>query len=193
MKNKFAPSLEIASRVLTAVDAGLVSGLGNQIPGQMCVEAAVCFAFGLPHGDEPPCVGSAVRSFKIALNDSGWSSNSVRATGMRRLAIAQLGSDILDQAEFSRLLALRATQRMLPDALRDYAQYCYPKYVEKLKSIADDCEKAQNNKDVLASLASLAKFLMSVAVLGEQVLVEMGSPGCAWLYLCDGKSEGKSL
>jgi hypothetical protein len=47
----------IAAKVLNAVDAGLVCGMGIQEPGKMCVEAAVCFALGLPHGDNPPCVG----------------------------------------------------------------------------------------------------------------------------------------
>ena len=40
----------IARKVLNTVDAGLTSGIGKRIPGQMCVEAAVCFALGEPHG-----------------------------------------------------------------------------------------------------------------------------------------------
>ena len=68
----------IARKVLTTVDAGLVSGMGDQVPGRMCVEAAVCYAYGLPHSDNPPCVGAAVRSFKIGLNDSRWSSSTAR-------------------------------------------------------------------------------------------------------------------
>jgi hypothetical protein len=47
----------------------------------MCVEAAVCYALGLPHSDNPPCVGYAVRQYKIRLNDSNWSSNEARAKG----------------------------------------------------------------------------------------------------------------
>ena len=47
---------EIAAKVLEIVDAGLVGGVGKPVPGQMCVEAAVCYAMGLPHGDEPTCV-----------------------------------------------------------------------------------------------------------------------------------------
>lgn len=46
---------EIAVKVLETVDAGLVKGMGSPIPGSMCVEAAVCFAMGLPHSDEPGC------------------------------------------------------------------------------------------------------------------------------------------
>src|SRR6478735_3685027 len=89
---------EIATKVLTTVDAGLVKGVGNPVPGQMCVEAAVCYAMGLPHGDEPACVAPALRRLKIRLNDSCWSSNEARARGMRRLALIQLGSaGVLDE------------------------------------------------------------------------------------------------
>ena len=72
---------EIAQKVLTAVDAGLVKGKGIQKPGQMCVEAAVCYALGLPHSDDPKCVSRALRQLKIRLNDSNWSSNKARAKG----------------------------------------------------------------------------------------------------------------
>lgn len=52
--------ISIAKKVLEVVDAGLSSGVGNPIPGQMCVEAAVCYALGLPHGDDPACVSRAL-------------------------------------------------------------------------------------------------------------------------------------
>lgn len=42
---------EIAMKVRDTVDAGLVKGQGKPTPGAMCVEAAVCYAMGLPHGD----------------------------------------------------------------------------------------------------------------------------------------------
>jgi hypothetical protein len=65
---------EVAQKVLDVVDAGLVRGVGEPVPGQMCVEAAVCYALGLPHGDDPACVSSALRGLKIRLNDSSlWS------------------------------------------------------------------------------------------------------------------------
>ena len=58
---------EIAAKVLTVVDAGLSKDLGNPALGEMCVEAAVCFALDLPHGDDPKCVSYAVRNLKICL------------------------------------------------------------------------------------------------------------------------------
>jgi hypothetical protein len=112
------PTREIAAKVLEIVDCGLVQGVGEPTPGQMCVEAAVCYALGEPHGDEPSCVGPAVRRAKIRINDARWSSGTARAKGMRRVAIAQLGSDTLDQVEFSKRFTLAVIRELLPEALR---------------------------------------------------------------------------
>jgi hypothetical protein len=110
---------EIATKVLTVVDAGLVKGIGVAKPGKMCVEAAVCFALGLPHGDNPQCVAPPLRALKIRLNDSAWSSNQVRAAGLRRLALAQLGSaGALDEKEFLRRIVDNALGSTVPRALR---------------------------------------------------------------------------
>ena len=49
---------QVARKVLTTVDVGLVKGKGIQKPGHMCVEAAVCYALDLPHSDDPQCVNS---------------------------------------------------------------------------------------------------------------------------------------
>jgi hypothetical protein len=84
----------------------------------MCVEAAVNYALGLPHGDNPSCVGAAVRAFKIRLNDADWPTNEARTKGMRKLAIAQLGSDAIDQNEFRKLVVVGTVKRILPIALR---------------------------------------------------------------------------
>lgn len=112
-------SREIAKRVLEVVDAGLVEGIGEPIPGKMCVEAAVCYALGLPHDDSPPCVHRSVRHFKIHLNDQPWSSPEARAKGLRRLAIAQLGTDNLFLSEeFCHTIAERMARHFLPSIIR---------------------------------------------------------------------------
>ena len=79
----------LAKRLLSVVDAGLVNGMGVPVPGQMCVEAAVCYAMGLPHGDEPSCVSPVLRSLKIRINDSKWSTPGARA---RACAVLRLPS-----------------------------------------------------------------------------------------------------
>ena len=134
-------TLEIATKVRDTVDAGLCNGVGNPVPGEMCVEAAVCFAYGLPHGDNPPCVGVAVRAGKITLNDANWSSNAARAKGMRKIAVAQLGSDNIDQAEYAKRLALKTIQKIVPLALRAAAgMKGNEAHREKLNAAASACE-----------------------------------------------------
>ena len=136
---KYEISEAVARKVVETVDQGLVHGLGTQRPGSMCVEAAVCFAMGLPHGDNPPCVGSAVRSYKIRLNDSVWSSNEARAKGMRRVAVAQLGSDEIDQKEFAKEVIVGGIRDILPIALRAAAK-AVPAHAEALELAAIACE-----------------------------------------------------
>ena len=134
---------EIAAKVLEVVDAGLVSGVGNPVPGQMCVEAAVCYAMGLPHGDDPYTVSTVLRALKIRLNDSTWSSARSRATGLRRLAVAQLGSQgVLDDIEFGRRVVELAIRKQVPIALRAAAKmHPSKKQRAKLLAAAATCER----------------------------------------------------
>ena len=112
----------LARRVLEVVSHGLSIGKGKPVKGMMCVEAAVCYAMDLPHSDRPPCVGGAVRAFKVALNDSGaWKSKLSRAEGMKALSIAQLGSDALDQVAFARKMNEKMVKALFPFLLKEVA------------------------------------------------------------------------
>ncbi len=140
----------LAKKVVTLVDKGLVSGLGKQEPGKACVEAVVCMAMGLPHGDNPPCVGANVRSFKIALNDCKWPSDAARTKGMRKLAVAQLGSDTIDQEEFLKRVRFKCVTRILPIILQnsideDKDKDFFKKYADlpKLEKAIKDLKKAK--------------------------------------------------
>jgi hypothetical protein len=104
---------ELIETIDEVLSHGLSKGLGTPEKGKMCVEAAICFSLGEPHSDKPSCVGEAVRKAKIVLNDCGWSSNEARAKGMRNLSIAQLGSTILDQEEFSEKLFVNSCKTIL--------------------------------------------------------------------------------
>jgi hypothetical protein len=144
---------EIAAKVLQVVDAGLVKGVGVAKPGQMCVEAAVCYALGLPHGDDPECVSRAVRALKINLNDKNWSSNKARAKGLRRLAIAQLGSrDAIDDREFVRRVAELAIRTCVPTALRAAASmHKDPKHKAALIEAASRCERDRTREAAIGA------------------------------------------
>jgi regulator of protease activity HflC (stomatin/prohibitin superfamily) len=112
-------SRDVAAKVLEVVDHGLTSGLGIAEPGKFCVEAAVCYALGLPHSDKPTCVSPVLRSLKIALNDKAWSSPQARAKGLRRLAVAQLGSaGALDEKAFLAQVVDMTIRKIVPRAMR---------------------------------------------------------------------------
>lgn len=139
---------EVATKVLQVVDVGLVKGVGKPKPGEMCVEAAVCFAMGLPHGDEPACVAPALRALKISLNDRAWSSNAARASGLRRLALAQLGSaGALDEREFRRRVVDLALGSCVPNALRAAASVQKDeKHKYLLLQAANRCERERSRE-----------------------------------------------
>jgi hypothetical protein len=165
-----------ALRVLGVLKKGIVNGLGNPIPGQMCVEAAVSYAMGYEHSDKPRCVSDYISDLKIALNDRIWSSNFVRARGLRRVAIAQLGSDEIEDSDFAEAFYRAFLRRLLPvytklsrikkrnlkqnstfqiaekaitNILRDIADGEYPSDGESLADQADDILSSLNLRQAL--------------------------------------------
>ena len=206
---------EIAIKVRDTVDCGLTSGMGKPIPGEMCVEAAVCFAMGLPHSDEPTCVSKAFRSLKIALNDGQWSDNKARAKGLRRLAIVQLGSSEIDDNEFARRVVEMTIRKIIPIAMRAAALiHPMPEHKLALENSALLCEK-EGTKSAAESAKSAAESAKSAAwsaawsagsaawsaesaksaakdqVLADfaeavvQIAIEMKMPGCQFLDLVE--------
>jgi hypothetical protein len=225
---------------------GLCSGVGDR-DGQMCIEAAICAALDLPHGDNPSCVEPAIRSYKIALNDKQWTSPKARANGMRNLGIAQIGSmGVVDGREFVKRLAKRTIQVLLPEMVRSIprlakqarllklAEVCKQEGTpeaarelrEALYAYAADDDAAAYAADAAAAYADAAadaadaaaaydaddaaayaadaadaadaaataatsnrtnKYLLISASLALEVLLELKSPGCAWIDWVGGK------
>jgi len=97
---------------------GLCSGLGED-GGQMCIEAAASVLAGEPFSDAPTCVHAVVRSYSIRLNDAGWSSADARASGLRSLLLAQLGSQDIDGLAFAQRLAELTIRELIPRLLRE--------------------------------------------------------------------------
>jgi hypothetical protein len=138
-----AVNRELAIKVRDVVSHGLVCGLGIRKIGEFCVEAAVCFAMGLPHSDNPTCVSPAVRGWKIRVNDAQWSSKQARGNGMMKVAIAQLGSNTIDEVKFAKQVSLGTIQKVVPMALRAAAKvHPQVKHKEALESAAVHCEGA---------------------------------------------------
>ena len=199
----------VARKVLTNIDAGLCSGLGEPIPGRMCIMAAINHAMGNAHGDKPNCVHPVVRAFDIRLNDANWSSNEARAKGMRREGIAKLGSTEIDGLKFAKAVALGSIRHILPIVLR-LAASKGGKHAAELESSAKDCESATHeNALVVARAARSAAYayayadayadasadayayakrdeiLALSAEIACEALIECGSEGAKYLWLCD--------
>lgn len=106
---------ELVEKIDKILSFGLSCGLGIPIPGEMCVEAAICYSLGLNHGDDPKCVNKFLRAIKIDLNDAIWSSKEARAKGLRNLAILQLGTkENFDEKLFLEKLAMFTCTDFLP-------------------------------------------------------------------------------
>jgi hypothetical protein len=134
-------TVETARKVLDVVDVGLVGGLGIPMPGAMCVEAAICYALGLPHSDDPGCVEPVLRAFNVSLNDKRWPSSEARARGLRALAVAQLGSKgVVDGREFAKRLAEQFLRQVAPITIRAVAQHCSG-LSDQLEASARRCER----------------------------------------------------
>jgi len=179
---------EVIERFDEMVARGFCKGVGSR-ETTVCVEAAICYALGLAHGDDPECVEPAVRSYKIKLNDSNWSSPEARAKGLRDLGIAQIGSrGVVDGIEFSRIMTRKTIQFVIPGLFREVLG----KYPDCLAA-ADRCE-AEGTADAARAAADAAyaadaadagsdldKYLLLSATLALETLRELKSPGCEWL------------
>jgi hypothetical protein len=174
-------TIDIAKKVLETVDAGLVRGVGRPVPGQMCVEAAVVYALGEKHGDNPSCVSLAVRQLKIRLNDSYWSSDVARAKGLRRLAIAQLGTKgTIDDKEFAKHVAEIAIRKAVP-----YALWCAAKiqkdatHRQKLLDAAHRCER-EGTKEAANAAANAADYASAYAAADSAAYAAADSASAAY-------------
>lgn len=208
-------TVDIAKKVLETVDAGLCRGKGEPIPGKMCVEAAVAYAMGEPHSDSPVCVDEYLRDFKISLNDKEWASDKSRAAGLRRVAIAQLGSagtlnwnqfkesmltslmskdKALQQAIGSSIVELRNMLSLLETAsnrvqLTSVAFYDLPLRDALQEALYDYEDVNEAVEHVLTVASDYEQTLEDIAEMAVQALKEQNIPGTNYLYLTEDSSE----
>ena len=204
------------SSLLSVVDRGLSKGLGKPIPGQMCVEAAVCYSLGLPHGDDPLCVAYSLRQLKIIINDADWSSNAARAKGLRRLAVAQLGTkETLNEREFVKRVVIMLVKTTIADIVKGKTLRSKCRAVETIKEAREAAIAVSNAPVVYSDAVYAAAYAANAAaadaadyaadavryaaadantgdtVLSDfcenvvQILIDMKSPGCEFLYLTE--------
>jgi hypothetical protein len=72
-------------KLIKTIKPGLSCGLGNPEPGEMCIEAAVCYSLGLPHGDNPPCVEAQVLCEELYAAKSAKSAEYAAKSGEKIL------------------------------------------------------------------------------------------------------------
>ncbi len=197
-------TLNQAKTILLVVDKGLSDGLGVPKPGQMCVEAAVCYALGLPHNDEPPCVDMQVGEHKIGVNDLRWSTKKERAKGLRKLSIAQLGTNKpgFDYNKFESYLVLNGAKYLYAVQLKHSLQYEYltkeeyeaaMKQLKKAKTATEASKAAFCNRDI-DEIGDLEKVLCEIE--GQPKERDAIYAGYAEIFveaLGKGKSEGYKL
>jgi len=159
---------EQRQKLVEIVNAGLVSGLGEPRPGNLCVEAAVCLALGEAHSDRPSCVAEPDRVFAIRINDAAWSSREARAKALMPLALAQLGTAGTDRSAWAQALALGTVQHVLPIALRaagltEHAERCAQVTTLEEAREAADAAAADAHADALAARAADAALAAAAA------------------------------
>ena len=158
----------------TVLARGLCIGVGTR-DGQMCIEAAICYALDLPHGDNPECVDPAVRRFKIALNDaSGWRSPQSRAQHLRALGIAQIGSrGVIDSRAFAARIAEKTIQVLIPALFRDM----WPNF---LTDLVDACESTGTEKAARALARAADTAAYAAADTGADAAAEAAAYAAAY-------------
>jgi len=163
MTETFTITKDFVDKLLGVVDAGLCSGMGRQEPGQMCVEAAVCYAMGLPHGDKPTCVSGSVRHLKVHLNDTiGWVCNESRAHGLREIAIAQLGSaGAVDDRLFINAFLQRVIKYVVPHVLLHIIDLA-----PELKNNIQDLSLSCAQQGSIESLEAVVTYLAPMEISG---------------------------
>jgi hypothetical protein len=167
-------------KILELISYGLVKGLGIQKPGMMCVEAVVNAALGLKHGDKPPCVHNVLNALKIRLNDSCWSSDKIRAKGLKKLAILQLDTkNNFNEQEFCNKIKVKFPNYAADAYADDYADAD----ADAAAYTAADAAAYTAAYDADAAYAD--KILNSFAEGVCEILIEMNVPGCKWLYLLE--------
>lgn len=165
-----SPTKEIVNKLKQILKAGLQMGAGSMTkPGTFCVQQAVSKAIGHPDFRDQPhiCVGSSVNEFGITVNDQNWSSDEARAKGMERFAIAELGSNKINQNRFEDKL-LKKFEAKYPDR-GAYSAQSIPEECYDDKELAEACEMA------------------------VQVLIEMGCEGTKYLDLKVNEKEKKQI
>ncbi len=104
---------QICSGILAKIDIGLIAGSGKSGFGQMCIEDTI------DKITNKSDIGEVVKKFITKINDANWLNEYSRAAGMRKIAIAQLGSVCINQDKFTKYIIVQTIKRILPLMTKD--------------------------------------------------------------------------
>jgi hypothetical protein len=183
----------VCTRILGVVDYGLCKGLGEPVPGNMCVEAAINYAFSNEHSDDAHCESQYLREFKISINDLDWSSNESRAKGLRRLAIASLGTDEnFDGEEFKNKQSRLLISKYFVNILKFAARRVRPEYKSSILRAALRCERYGTEQEAEYVWSTYQYTFLEAGVrigvrstgytVNHEPLVTIGSIARAWKH-----------
>lgn len=117
-------SKEVVLLIIADLERQLASSAENSVAGRMIVQQAVCAAFAERYLETPSTVAPMLSAVTIGLNNATWSSDFECGKGMRRLAIAQLGTaKDFDSNRFLYCLAGVLVRKWLPRLLRHMAEF----------------------------------------------------------------------
>jgi hypothetical protein len=161
---------EIIDRLLDILNAGLCSGAGDMsVPGTFCVQQAVSMATGQPEeGDAPVnCINDEIRSWGINMNDQEWSSPKARSDGMRRFAVAQMGSLYVNSGRWETIFCTNWNSKHPECAPIDEAINVFPYCGGNDVLLTDACNIAAMALQVLESEGSEFLYLTEPHVSQE--------------------------
>jgi hypothetical protein len=184
MKTLIKPTKRIALEVAKSINGALCRGAGSGQSQNVCVMQAIARAVGLPTSNDQveECVGSVVGAFNRKLNDCYWSSDVARAEGMKRLGVASIGSNQLNQMEYGKLMFLRGTQKLLPFVFREIAKIKDGNYKAELKKHADLCEKVKTFDEAKAACKAASASASAPAYASAYAYAYASAPASAYAY-----------
>lgn len=186
---KSAIDKPFVKKLLRTIDHGLTHGVGNGGEGHMCVQHAVNYVAGRVDYEDPIydekaddvkwCVLPEIAQFGIELNDSSWSSDKARAEGLRRLAVAELGSKGMNKRKLAARIRTNFIEHMVPQLDDDFEYEFESNSLEAVLEVVLDA--ATNN----FGLAPSDCLLGLAADVVTNSLAECGSGGSEYLNLAD--------
>lgn len=163
-------NIEAIKKLFGLLDQGLCHGAGH-IANEFCVQQAVSLAVGSNKTDKPWCIHSALRDLGIIMNDCNmWSSNKARADGLRRFAVAEMGTG--DESFDGKLFARKLSEKLDIDPCLDPSPNDV--YHEWIKHGAKTVINYEQRVCIFADTAA-------------DIMLEMGTKGSQFLHYCDEK------